>query len=495
MLRRALLLGLVLCGLAQAGAQPASEGRGAAPPVELTAAAAWKGWARPGRATELDVRLASAAAARVELVLRAGRQTLRSTVDLQPGRVTRLHLPLPAGDGARLSLEASGGALVTREVAVSRAESPLLGAALAAEEAVDLEGFHRVALGADDLPRHAAAFAAIDALVVDAPVLAALDPRQLAALLAHAAACGRIVVVGADARVQRTLQGAGGCGGGALVFADTAATAMTRLQASLAVSLPQPVSHWSLQALARAEPASWHRVVAALAVYFAAATLTLLFFSNGTVLLLTPALAALLVLGLLQVMQPPAQLLVWSEGESGAPQARFQAWQQFPGLLRERARVAIPAQLAPSARPCDVQRPMDLEFDAVRGHMVAAEFENRLFRQVAMCYAGSFPLARALTVQDGPAGTHEVRNVGSLAWPAGRLLAAGRVHDLPPLAPGAQLNVAAQPASVSPDVVTHTALARTRADTIGALWPLDLAGVVDAPVQSRGWLLVAVPTR
>ena len=60
MLRRLLLLGIALAGMAHAATPPR---------IELTATPAWAGWSRPGRVTEIDIRLATDAATRVTLDL------------------------------------------------------------------------------------------------------------------------------------------------------------------------------------------------------------------------------------------------------------------------------------------------------------------------------------------------------------------------------------------------------------------------------------------
>jgi hypothetical protein len=218
-----------------------------------------------------------------------------------------------------------------------------------------------------------------------------------------------------------------------------------------------------------------------------------MFFASMPVLLLTPALAALATLALLQAMSPPSQLVVWSEGEAGAPLARYQAWQRFPGLVRERMRVPLPPQLAPSAQPCDPAQPVLFDFDASRGQASFAEFETRLFRQVSLCYAGSFPMARAPTIETRADGLREIRNAGTKAWPQGRLLAAGLVHDLPALGPGARTTLDANAGQPLRDAVLRTAMMRTQPDGVAALWELELGGVMDAPVESKGWLLVSVP--
>ncbi len=484
MLRRLLGLGLAVCSMAHA-AEP--------PHIELSTTAAWKGWSRPGRATELDVRISSSVATPATLEVSAGRQSVRAELQLEPGRVLRLQLPVSGSASVAALVFAPGASAVRREIGVSQSESPLLGVGLAGEEHVQLEGFHSVALTADDLPRNAAAYASVDALILDAPTLRALDPRQLAALLAHAAACGRIAVVSADERVRRVFEGAGGCGGRALLSAPSVAQARALLAESLNLSLPSPLPPGGAGELLRPGHAHWNGVAMLLAAYVAVALLVWLFFSAWPLLLAVPALAAVLALGLLHMLRPQPQLVIWSEGDSGAALARYQAWQRVPGGLREQVRVPIPPLLAASVQACDARQALRLDFDTGRGEVAHAVFETRLFHQVSLCYAGSFPMSRALVDAAQPDGSRAVRNVGATAWPSGLLLAEGRAHELPALAPGAQATLAANSGRTPPDAVARLASQRSPQQGAGALWPLDLGGVAEVPAGARGWLLVAVP--
>jgi len=74
---------------------------------------------------------------------------------------------------------------------------------------------------------------------------------------------------------------------------------------------------------------------------------------------------------------------------------------------------------------------------------------------------------------------------------AGLLLAAGRVHELPAIVPGAAANVAGEARRPAADAALRLASTRIRIDQTAALWALDLSGVAGAPVDSTGWLLVA----
>ncbi len=496
LLRPLLLSGLALCGLAQAATSPR---------LELTATPAWQGWSRPGRSSEIDIRISSDSPLRAKLELRTEHQTVHSEIELQPGRVVRLHVPVSSvGTGAvRVALAGApsearaGGVIEQRELAIAQSESPLLGLGLAAGGPVELEGFHSVELLAQDLPRNASAYSSIDALILDEPTLAALDRPQLAALLAHGALCGRIVLLNPNPGVRQALESEGGCARHTLMVADSLGQARQLLSASLATSLPPAMAATSLAELSPPAQTMWTRLAVALAVYFALALLMLLYFTHWSAPLLVSALATAAVLALLHILPPPSQLRVWSEGESGGQLAQYQAWQQFSGQVRKHERAPIPPQLAAAVQPCDPTQSMRFDFDAKRGHLAFAEFETRLFRQVRLCYSGSFPMVRALTSKTLADGLREVRNVGTTAWPAGLLLAQGRVHALPAASAGARV-LAGAPASSPPgDAVRRTAMARIRPDPAGvaALWPLELVGVADAAIDSQGWLLMSVLPR
>jgi len=464
----------------------------AQPRIDLEATPAWNGWTRPGRVTEVDIRLSADIATRATLDVAAGRQVVRANLDLEPGRVVRLQVPIESAETVAVSAVSPATAPHKRDVRIAQSESPVLGLGIAAVDAAQLEGFHTVALDADNLPRNALAYSSIDALILDEPTLGALDQRQLRALLVHAAECGRIVLLNADLPVRRVLDGSGGCGGRAVMHATSLPDAMELLKASLAANRVIPTALPGIGELASPDLVTWNRVLIVVAAYFAAAILAALFFSSLPVLLLAPALATVAILVLLHAAPPSSQLVVWSEATSGAESARYQAWQRFPGLARGAMRGPVLQQLA-SARSCDPNQPMRFDLDAGHGQAAFAEFDTRLFRQVMLCYSGSFPVARTIAVEARPDGRLQVRNAGSIGWPNGVLLAGGLVHELRALSPGDDMIVHTQSGKPFRDALLRTALTRTRTDGAAALWELELGGVADIPPQSKAWLLVSVP--
>lgn len=477
------LLALVVLGCGPALAATA-------PRVELSATPAFKGWTRPGRPTEVDVRVVSDAPMPARLEVRAGRSTVHAKLDLRAGQARRVHMPAAAAPVLLVHV-ASAAAGTPVEVALFQSERPLLAVALATSDPVELPGFQSVAVSADDLPRHAAAHAAVDALLLDATTLAALDPRQLAALLGHAATCGRVVVVGADTRVRALLDGSGACGGRALLVAESLAEARTRLVASLGARLPVAMSQGEAGALVHPVHAVWAYVALSLAACAALMALVSLFGTALPALLAVPALATVAALSLPRALQPTSQLLLWSEAESGSQVARYQGWQHIPGTRRGQGEVPVPTLLGSDVHTCTAAQAVRLEHDPEQGRTVAAAFETRLFRSVALCYSGTFPMARAFRVETMPGAAPTVHNTGPSGWPAGTLLAGGRAYGLPALAAGARARADAAPEPLFTATVQRAAEGRLGADAVAALWTLDLAGVTDLPVGAMGWLLVS----
>ena len=420
-------------------------------------------------------------------------EVVGANLDLEPGRIVRLHVPIGSAEDIAVSAGSPVAPPQRREVRVAQSESPLLGVGVVTDGAVAIDGFQTVRLVADDLPRNASAYASVDALVLDAPTLRALDRRQLDALLVHAAECGRIVLLNTDVRVRRVLDGVGGCGGRAIMNAASLAEARAMLESSLATSIAPPISLVSIREFAQPGRVTWNRVLVLLAAYFAIAALTLSLVPSIPTLLFVPALATVAMLALLHAMQPPAQLVVWSEGDSGAQAAPYRAWQLLPGLVRGHTRVPVVQELS-SARSCEPSQPMRFDFDAERGRLTSADFDTRLFRQISLCYSGMFPLERAITVEARPDALLSVRNAGRTSWPRGVILADGLVYDVPALGPGDSTILRTEAGkALRDDAPARVALARIRGDRVAALWALDPDDAAEAALGWKGWLLLAAP--
>jgi hypothetical protein len=478
-------LGIALLALALTATPDA----GAAPQVELTPS--WAGWSRPGRATEVGVRVRTDAATRGAVEIVAGAQSVRMPVNLAAGETREVWVPVTSAAALEVRIDLDGAQPQSRTQSLALSESPLLGVGLASGEPARLEGFHAVPLVPADLPRGAAAYSSVDALVLDAATLRALEPRQLGALLGHAAACGRIALVTPDAGAWRVLEGAAGCGARMLVNGESVAAALVRLQDTLAAPAAAPPSASDLAALLQPEATAWPRIVAVLVAFFGAAALAATFTASPAILLVIPVLATAVLAALLHAWEPRPRLVVWAEAEPSARVAQYQAWQSLSGIARGRLEIPVLAGLG-APRSCDRQRHVQLALEPDRGQPVAASFDSRLFEPVALCYSGNFPVMRAVSITPLDDERLEVRNRGTLAWPAGVFLSAGAVQDLPALDPGASTTLRLDAGRPPADAAARAALARTPYDGYALLWSLQLDTVADAPAGAAAWLLVPV---
>lgn len=462
---------------------------GAATQVELTPA--WGGWSRPGRVTEIVVRAQADAATRGGVEIVSGGQSLHAPLELAPGETRRFEITVPASAALESAIEFEGTPAERRQISLSLSESPLLAVTLADTPGAQLAGFHAIAVAAGDLPRSAAAYSSVDAVVLDGATIRALDSRQLVSLIGYVAACGRLALVSPAADVQRLLQGSAGCGARMLASGATAEEALDGLTATLASPSASPASAADLAALLRPEGRAWPRVVAALAAFFGIAALALLLTSNTPLLLLVPLLATLAMVLLLNTGEPRTRLLIWAEAAPAVRVAQYQAWQEVAGTTRGNLDVPVLAGLG-HPHACDAERPMRFEVDALRGRPVSARFQGRLFDAVTICYSGHFPVMRAVRVTPQADGAIEVRNGGALAWPAGTFVATAAVQPLPALEPGKAVTLRGDVGRPPRDPAQRAALARTPFSGYSVLWPLALETVTDAPAASAAWLLVPI---
>ena len=391
--RRLTLTGILLCVAAQAAT---------AARIEATATASWGGWTRPERVTEVELRLGAPEATNVAIALHAGRQTILSAVRLEPGRPVALHLPAPTPRPLSIELTPDGGPPQRLDVATVAADAPLLASALAEGRAA-LDGFHSVAVGPRDLPWRAAAYTSVDALIIDEATLAALGEHQLAALIDHAAACGRIALVGVGATPRRLIEEAAGCRGRHLVRAESTGEAVAALAASLEASSDSVRPVANPQRRLPAVPAAWTIVVAGTALYLAVAALAALLLPWGPAIVLVSALATVGAFALTVMLPPADSLVAWTEAEPGVHSVGYRALQRFDGAGRTTRRVAL-AGLA-GAQPCRGDEAVSLEFDPVQNRLTHAAFEAPLFAGITICYHGVLPPEQALALAGEP-GEH-----------------------------------------------------------------------------------------
>lgn len=458
----------------------------AAGALELEVVPAWQGWSRPGRTTEVELRLAGTGD--VIVALAASGQRITTHVALDAGHPARLRVPVPAAAVVTVDAAPPTGSPLHEQVPLSLAEAPLLAWVVADVGARVPAGLQRLPLDPADLPGTVAGYGSIDALVIDAAALAALDDDQWNALLGHVAACGRTVLVGAAPEAARLFASAAGCSRRAIGFAADGAAAATLLDELLRRGLPDPVDARSLAMLADADLASWHRVVGTLAACAALLLLGAVFLPSLAVHVALSGAAAIGAAWFVQSRPADAQLVIWAEAGPGDRLARYQALQQTSLVRRGDAVVTLPAELA-TPHACR-------EFSGATWHWSASErryeslaVASQLFGRLPICFAGHFPVARAAQWRDVDAASIAVRNSGPSSWPAGTLAWRRELLPLPAVAPGAEF-VATSAATTQPRTAAERqAHARTAPDAAAILWPLDVSLVKQAPARSQAWLL------
>jgi hypothetical protein len=243
--------------------------------------------------------------------------------------------------------------------------------------------------------------------------------------------------------------------------------------------------------LMRPDQRAWRRIAAMLAVGVAVIALTAVVSSSIPTFLLVALFASAALASVLQLSGPRERLVVWAEAEPSARVAQYRAWQEFDISARGEALVPIPAGLG-NPRACDPGRPVRFDIDASTGRPASAVFKTRLFEPVALCYSGNFPVMRAVGVRPLDADRLEIRNEGSLAWPAGMLTANGHVHALPAMGAGASVTLKLDAGALPDSAAARAALSRTPFEGYAVLWPLELGSVAAAPRNSTAWLLVPV---
>jgi hypothetical protein len=462
---------------------------GHAAPPELEAIPAWGGWSRPGRTSELDIRVASERREPASITVRSASGTIRSTVDLAPGQVIRLAVPVGAEESITVAAERAGRKGAATDVRFSLSESPLLAWVARSPPPATVAGFHSVAIAPAQMPAGSAAYSSIDALVIERDVLASMTQAQLAGLLSYLAGCGPTVLVSAAAGDEALLRSAVGCGERKFAVVRTTAEAGERLAGLVAQAVDLAPEASSLAAAFPPDLTEWHRVAAILAVCAAAVVILGILTSS---LAAAVALSALLAGGTVALMQTrpvEPRLTVWAESDSGERVARYRALHR--ATITRRGRVEVPV-LVELARPqaCGRVRPVEWRWDPATGGFVTASFAGRLFAPAALCYAGEFPVARAAVASASEDGRLALTNSGASGWPDGRLTWNGRLTAVPALDAGERIEIDLANGLPASGGAEALAMLRTPVDRPSLLWPLDLSRVAEAPSGTQAWLLL-----
>jgi hypothetical protein len=467
----------------------ASQAARSAAPLDLEVVPAWDGWTRPGRITELDIRLRSQVQDSVRVTLTSGASRVRTSVQLQPGQQSSNVIPVRAAEVIGVGVGRARDQNASRTVRLALSESPLLAWAVGTPAPSELAGFHAVMIEPGQLPRTSSAYSSIDALVIDRSVVASLGQQQLAALLAYLSSCGRAVLISATSRDEGLFRSVAGCGGRGFSVANSGQQALMQLAGILAAPSADTPAPAALASVMGPDLRAWNLVVALLAVCAAAVVVVGIVTSSLLAAVAGPALLAAVALGLVQARLPMERLTVWAEAGAGERIAQYRGLQQVTGLRRGRADVRV---LDVLARPgaCRADDRGQWTWDAATRRYTGVHFDSRLFAGASLCYAGEFPVAREAVVRPASQGRLVLVNAGASGLPAGKLAWNDRLFAFDALTAGQQVEFDPARGSTPVDGAEALALARTPVDAQAVLWPLELERVAGAPAQSQAWLLV-----
>ena len=464
----------------------------AADPLDVEVLPAWDGWSRPGRVTEVEVRLRSQRREAVEVVLAADGASVRTPIALEAGQSSTNHIPLRAAETITTAVRRNGKVRASLESRLSLSESPLLAWVAPLPIAGPFAGFHAVAVEPAELPRTAAAYSSIDALVIDRRLMSSLDQEQLSALLSHVAGCGRTIVVSPASPADEGLfRAAVGCGGRSFATVTSAGEVASRLAAIANVPAEMPLAAPSLATVMGSDLRVWYTVTALLAVCAAAIAIGAVFTSSLAVAIAVPALLATGSLWFVQARAPQSRLTVWAEAGVGERVAQYQGLLQTSVSRRGGVRVPVPDTLA-RPQTCHDDERATWEWDATARRFSAVQVEGRLFRRTSLCFAGEFPVARAAVMRLAGDSRTALSNAGGSSLPPGVLAWHGGLLPFAALQPAAQVMLDPGSVTGATSGAQGLALSRTPVDAQSILWPLDLGRVQHAPAQSQAWLLMRV---
>jgi hypothetical protein len=464
----------------------------AADPLDVEVIPAWDGWSRPGRLTEVEVRLRSQRSEAVEVVLTADAASVRTRLELGAGQASISHVPLRAAESITTNVRRNGKERANLESRLSMSESPLLAWVAPLPLAGPIGGFHAVAIEPEGLPRTAAAYSSIDALVIDRRLMSSLDQLQLSALLSHVAGCGRTIVLSPASPADEGLfRAAVGCGGRAFATVTSAGEVASSLAKIVSLATATPPVASSLATVMGADLRVWYAITALLAVCAAAIVIGAVFTSSLAASIALPALLAMAGLWFVHARAPQSRLAVWAEAGVGERVAQYQGLLQMSELRRGSVRIDVPDTLA-RPQTCHVDERATWEWDAGARGFSTVKVKGRLFGRASLCFAGEFPVARAAVMRPAGDGRLALSNAGGSSLPSGVLAWRGGLLPFEALQPAEQITLDPGRIAGAASGAQDLALSRTPPDAQSILWPLDLGRVQHAPAQSQAWLLMRI---
>jgi len=399
--------------------------------LELTLVPAWEGNYRPGSATEVLVRVVSPIEGDVVVSASDPTTTLtaRRHVDTN-GTVEVAFAIQPSASALSVRAQLGYGEPVEKTLQLVPLDRPLLpvvadGRSDLAEWLAPLGRYVPQPVAAKALPRTAAGYGPVAALVLAADTLDRLTGDQLEALRAHVASCGRVLLPPQAEQAALELTALSAC---ADRFVTRSADATT-LAAALGTRPPPLPSYAQLLPLATEPPHLWRLVVWFFVGYLV--LLAGLAWKRGVGWLrAAPVLASALMLAAWWQNVPERRVLLWAEQQSGAATARFRLLYDVHSRGTNRIEVEAPAALGLPEPVSEQRTEIELDDGATR-----LAIEPRLLARYTFGFSGTVAFAPSVVLERGSDGTQVVNRGAGASAPA-ILVRAGRFYAVPPLEAG-----------------------------------------------------------
>ena len=413
--------------------------------LQIDITPAWNGYTRPGKPTEIGVRLISQRSGAVNI--KAGK--LLQTIELEDGIPKSVRFPLPPGNTEEVNFQTDwqddrGSPIKAR---VSLTDSKIPNIALVIEgltiqdrqyitqqmHHTDKENFFSVA--ALTLPQYGPGYNSIDAIIIHYLGLKNLDEKQIQALSEYVTNCGKAIILEFPETLYSKLKRIAGCNGDFLVTASYPFEISDQIK-NLINRNPDPLPELSILSAAMPEPGIHNTYSLLLGFcfgYLLIVIMTAVINKHKYALFILPLLATVITIVIWYKQQPERNLISWLQMDSQHSSARYSALLIMLGTGGWRESVDLPtAAVLPEAGSISEQ---SLHFNNEYPDVVTADTQFSLLSSAEWYWQSSLEIDAPLKLEvenQQPI----VTNTGQQPLQAGLLKWKGEFYPLPALQSG-----------------------------------------------------------
>jgi hypothetical protein len=456
----------------------------------------WNGIARPGTATEIQVKVESRQWVEATLMVSGRSQVTSLPVQLAPETLHKFSLPIlaePEGP-IQVTLRRGEEVLIRKSYRWEVPVQPRL-AAVATQVPLSYDRLGRQAtqwlpVDATALPDTPAGYRTLDLLIIDTPTLSRMTRKQQAAFEHFLADCGRTIAVGMSPDIARALRRRSGCEHDFFRSVENSAE-LARALADYDWKQPPPLPNaMQLRSLVPDSEVDTKLAVAVFTIgFFLLTGVTIVFSRRIAVTLLTPVLLVGMALVIWYLPEPRISQVTWAERDMDNGIARFSSLLVTQGNSFGDALVSVPySSDLPIAEEGEVGK-LQASLQA-QPAFFELELPGRLLARSEHFFTGT--LAVPFDLQIGFRDSSPfVANKGKRSSPKGWLIWQGATFELPRLKPGQEW----QPRRVS-DVREPRALGilrqRAPSESVALLVPFPGLDPDRKPsVEQSAWLMLS----